>query len=283
MSEELRNQVGESLWGLASAVGTPLIGADEITVVPAGGMRRTYRLRFADGSTLKGRCFRTASRAEIVWRILVGPAAFCFGRAISHDGEAMLEEWVDGATLVQGTVAPSLVREAGRMLGRLHGCPLPRFDDVDFQPLDAAGWLEKTEANLSALTGRGLLTAARARHLRELAASQRPAIAPLGIVHRDLCPENLIVDARGRLRSIDSGSATVGVIDEDLCRVWYRWPMTPEERALFVEGYQEERGSADIREPSTFWAIVVLVNSARARLGLSTAAAEAVLQQLDRS
>jgi hypothetical protein len=122
----------------------------------------------------------------------------------------------------------------------------------------------------------------RADLLYGLAMAHLPATLTLGIVHRDLCPENLITDARGRLISVDNGSMTIGAIDEDLCRVWYRWPMTAGERKAFVTGYEEYRSADGFGQPSLFWVVVVIVNSARARLRSSATAAAAALQRLDK-
>jgi aminoglycoside phosphotransferase (APT) family kinase protein len=281
MQEQLRDRLGESLWRLVIAVGTPLVRADEITVVPANGMPRTYRLWFEGGRTLKGRCFRTSVLAEVAWRIHKTAAAPFLARVVSHDAEAMLEEWVEGEILVEGHVGHRCVRDAGRMLGTLHCCPPPATDDIAFRPLDARGWVRKTEANLRTLRDCGVVSPECADRLQRLAMSHLPARATLGVVHRDLCPENLIRDAQHRLVSVDNGSLTIGTIEEDLCRVWYRWPMTADERAAFIDGYQEYRDAEGLSQPPVFWVVVVIVNSARARLGLTATAAAAALQRLD--
>lgn len=282
MNGMLRERLGESLWTLAAAMGTPLIGADDLTGQGADGVRRTFRLSFENGRILKGRRFATAARAAVVWRILTAAGAPGLARAVSHEGDAMLEEWLEGEVLVLGQVDDRRLREAGRILGALHARPLPPIGDLDVAPADGDAWVVKTAVNLRVLRERGLLTAARADHLEALIVSSRPVATPIGIVHRDLCPENLLLDTRGRLVSVDNASMAIGAIEYDLARVWYRWPMTEDERASFNAGYQEHHAARGAGEPSLFWAIVVVVNSARVRLGTSTAAAAAALDRLER-
>jgi thiamine kinase-like enzyme len=278
--ENLRTRLGESLWKLVTGVGTPLVEVEEITVVPAG-MRKTYRLRFGNGRALKGRCFRTPVLAEVARRIHAQAEAPFLARVVAHHEEAMLEEWIAGEALVEGRVAPPLLRRAGEMLGALHRCPPPATDDLDFRPLDTRGWVEKTAANLRALRARERISSRWAERLGRLVPSCMPPTATLGVVHRDLCPENLLEDAGGRLVSVDNGSLTIGTIAEDLCRVWYRWPMDSEERQAFADGY-EHYGDADgFRRPSAFWVMVVLIDSARARLTMSPSAVATVLARLD--
>jgi thiamine kinase-like enzyme len=279
--QKLRTQLGASLWRLVTAVGAPLVTAEEITVVPANGMRKTYRLRFADGRTLKGRCFRTPVLAEVARRIHERAGSSCLARLVAHHGEAVLEEWIAGEVLVQGRVGLAHLRRAGQMLGSLHRCSPPVTDDLDFRPLDIQGWARKTAENLRALRARGSISSRRAERLGQMVRSCMPSTATLGVVHRDLCPENLLTDAGGRLVSVDNGSLTIGTIDEDLCRVWYRWPMNAEEQGAFVDGYREYGDPDGVRRPSPFWVVVVMLDSARARLGVSASMAATVLQRLD--
>ncbi|MBI3767949.1 MAG: aminoglycoside phosphotransferase family protein [Deltaproteobacteria bacterium] len=279
--EKLRTELGASLWRLVTAVGAPLVTAEEITVVPANGMRKTYRLRFADGQTLKGRSFRTPVLAEVARRIHERAGVSLLARLLAHRGEAVLEEWIAGEVLVQGRVGPALLQRAGQTLGSLHRCPPPATDDLDFHPLDIQGWARKTAENLRALRDRGSISSRRADRLRQLVRSCMPSTATLGVVHRDLCPENLLTDPSGRLVSVDNGSLTIGTIDEDLCRVWYRWPMNAEEQRAFVDGYREYGDPAGFRQPSPFWVMVVMIDSARARLGVSASMAATVLHRFD--
>jgi aminoglycoside phosphotransferase (APT) family kinase protein len=273
--------MGESLRSLIATVGTPLLAAEEIGTRAEGDRRRAYRLRFADGSTLKGRRYPSIERAAVVWRIHQGDAARLLARAVAHDGDAMLEDWVAGESLATAPVSERHLQEAGRMLGALHTCPVPSVADLSFEPFDVQVWARKTVESVDILQRRALLSLGHAEALSAIATSERPADVPAGIVHRDLCPTNLLVTTGGRLVSVDNGTMTIGSRDHDLCRVWYRWPMTANERAAFNAGYGEHRASGLPDRPSRFWATVVIVNSARTRLALSEASAAAALMRLD--
>lgn len=112
-------------------------------------------------------------------------------------------------------------------------------------------------------------------------AFQTPLLAEVafGVVHRDLCPENLVVEAGGRLLSADNGSLTIGAIEEGPSRVGCRRPMDAAERQAFAEGYGAHADPAPFLHPRRFRIIAVLSNSARVRLGLSRAEAAAVLDR----
>ena len=283
MNEPTETKLGEALSRLVAGVGSPLVRAEEITVLPsARTARRTYRLWFADGRCLKGRRFMSPVLAMVARRIHETAGAPFLPRMVAQDGDAMLEEWIEGEALIAGQVNPAVISECGRMLGVLHACPAPSTADLDFKPLDLDGWAKKLRDNLAQLTDAGILTPSRARQLDDLATSDRPDRLSLGIVHRDLCPENLVQDAHGRLFWVDNGSLVVGAIEEDLCRVWYRWPMGLAEQQAFADGYRRYRDARGFCQPSRFWAIVVVTNSARVRAGNSLSDAVVATHRLDR-
>lgn len=280
MEVDLRRQLGPSLGELVVDLGMSITRAEEITVVPAFGVRRTYRLWCSDGRTLKGRNFPSAARAEVAWRIHEQFGSPVLAKAIARRGEAMLEEWVEGSVLAGGPIAPALICQAGRLLGALHACPVPGIGDIAHEPLDVEGWLRKTEDNLSALEDQGVLSAAGVARLLDLAHARRREAATIGVVHRDLCPENLVLRSDGQLVSVDNGSLTIGSIAEDLARLRYRWPMSAGELDAFCAGYEEFRSADGLRGVPWFWHVIVLVNSARARLGISRSAASAVVRPI---
>ena len=88
--------------------------------------------------------------------------------------------------------------------------------------------------------------------------SETPEECEIGVVHRDLCPENLVRGREGRLFCVDNGSLSIGAIAEDLCRVWYRWPMKSDERQAFAEGYSAFGDPTAFCQPSTFWMVAVV-------------------------
>ena len=280
MEVNLRKQLGTSLAELVLELGMSIARVTEITVVPAFGMRRSYRISCLDGRTFKGRYFLSAARAEVAWRIHERFGSPILAKAIARRDEAMLEEWVEGSVLAGGPITPALLRQAGRLLGSLHACPAPDIDDVAHEPLGIEGWLRRTDDNLDLLEDQGVLSAPVVARLRDVVRARRAEAVTIGVVHRDLCPENLVLRPDGELVSVDNGSLTIGSIAEDLARVRYRWPMSVRELEAFCAGYEEFRSAEGLRDVPWFWRVIVLVNSARARLGISRAAASAVVRPI---
>src|SRR6185436_18025746 len=86
--------------------------------------RGTFRLAFADGSTLKGRVLQTERQAAAVerWVAALGPGAAAGVRA--RYGRALLEEWVAGTPLDDSPATERHLRACGRLLARIHrGAP----------------------------------------------------------------------------------------------------------------------------------------------------------------
>lgn len=267
--DQLLDRLGSDLAALVRDVDASLVGADQITSMPANtGTRGSWRLRFADGRTLKGRCFESAARAAQVATLREALTTSPFVDVVDHRGAAMLEEWVDGEVLDAAATTLDQARASGRMLGQLHACTPPigvlRDGEID----RGATWMRRIREHLGVLLDAKAVTPDLAAAIDACAAAHTPTEVRTGIVHRDLCPDNIVVDAGGALRWVDAGTLTVGAIDEDLCRVWYRWPMLAAHREAFIEGYAEA-GPGDatmLRRPSEFWLIVVLCGSARYRL-----------------
>ena len=95
----------------------------------------------------------------------------------------------------------------------------------------------------------------------------------MGVVHGDICPENMVIDGHDNLRVIDNDSIAQRAREFDLARLWYRWPMTIDQREAFDDGYGLSDVLACYREHFLHWAIVVLVGAAdfRSRYELSDA------------
>jgi aminoglycoside phosphotransferase (APT) family kinase protein len=108
--------------------------------------------------------------------------------------------------------------------------------------------------------------AAEASRALHIAAVHAPSSEHPGLVHGDLCPENIVVDTDGNLRVIDTDSITLRAKEYDLARVWYRWPMTADQRAAFDEGYAQSEVLASYREHFLHWTILVLIGAAQFRL-----------------
>ena len=284
--------LGPDLAVLASAVGSRLVRTVPITGLPSATLKRaTFRLEFADGRILKGRRFDSpadAERVELLARVLGDcPLPLVWGRR----GAALLEEWIPGVSL--GRVAPRItdVRQAGALLGAMHGVPIALAGSgalpaviVAAPSIDARR--ATTVRGLHGLVRLGLLTASAAHRLQALVDRHAPreasgALTPRGIIHRDFCRENLVLAPAGRLWVIDNGTLTVDAYDFDLGRTWYRWPLTPEWWSHFAKGYREHRTTDGFAEHFPFWAIAVLVEAALFRYEAATSDALKPVRRLD--
>ncbi len=107
-----------------------------------------------------------------------------------------------------------------------------------------------------------------------------PPTVAHGIVHRDLCADNLVVRASGKLCPVNNETLAVNAYAYDLGRTWYRWPMRPDQRAAYFEGYRRYRSPADFWAHSRYWTTLVLVESAGWHLRLGTAGAAVPLRRL---
>ena len=168
---------------------------------------------------------------------------------------------------------------AAELLGALHATsglgdgPLPRA--VSTQPTADA-----LEADLRALRDTGAIDASLAARLRTAAARHDPRVARAGILHTDLCPENLVLDARGALRAVDNEGMTLGPTGFDLARVWYRWPMSRPEWGAFVDAYARLVDPTPALAHFAFWKVAAVLKSARIRVTQRTPRAEVPLRQL---
>jgi Ser/Thr protein kinase RdoA (MazF antagonist) len=270
--------LGRDLSALVRARPVPLAACTRISLHGAGrGRRDTFRLDFADGTTLKGRCLPSAADTRRVAAIVKRLDPTRFPAVIARRGRALLEAWVPGDALDRLPVGAPHLRWAGETLGRLHRLPLSRRPN-------AARWLKGRRAavarDLRALVRSGALHADDARRLRETALAAAPAGAELTVVHRDLCPENIVVDRHGRLHAVDNAGARIGAADEDLARTCYRWPLGPAQRALFLDAYRPFRDPGPFLAHLPFWMIAALAHAAWVRRSRRYAHADLPLARL---
>lgn len=278
MRDDPRRILGDDLLALATRFG-PIAAATELTPVPSARTpRRSFRISYADGSIRKGRRFATPEAAAVSERIRAALAPSFLPRLLARDGGAALEEWIEGTPLARAEAKDA--REAGAMLAALHRAPAPPLDGTGFRPATAEDWLAKGEREVAALAEAGLLAPGETEPLLRLLRAEAPEGGTVGVVLRDLAPENLVRRPDGALACVDAGALAVGLLEEDLARLWYRWPLGPEEQAAFLEGYGARRSAADPFDPEPFWAAVVLLGSARVRALGGVPGAEGALATL---
>jgi aminoglycoside phosphotransferase (APT) family kinase protein len=259
--------LGTDLLALIRARGVPITKLSAITGLPSPVRKRAaFAVEFADGTKLKARRFKSVQRADTVVR-LRGAIGAGFAAILARRGDGMLLEWVEGRSLASlESIACDLLRRCGQMLGAMHRLPCETLPEA--APAKPAELFAKLERDADLVVSSQLLDPEIARRALADADANRPGEPTLGIIHKDFCAENIVLDASGAPVSIDNGTVSFGPLDLDLARTWYRWPMTPADREHLLRGYAEYRSHASFMEHFSFWAIAVLVASASSRLRL---------------
>lgn len=259
--------LGPSLSRLVAERGSPLTEAEPVSPLQGGATSRiAFRLRFADGVTLKGRRLETAQQAGTVWAMSRAVHASWSGAPLSRvrawHGDALLEQWLPGRSLAGASLPPADLRKAGAMLARLHGA-VPSLVRTD-RPVDPE-WVARS-LDLAPIEAAGVPDAALAAAAVRLARRQVPETAEWGWCHGDFCAENLLRVPRRGLRLIDNETIGEHWFDHDLARTWYRWPLEPLQWECFLEGYARHRSIAAYERHADFWRVSVLLRATAFRL-----------------
>ena len=276
--------LGPDLAQLARARDARLTAFTEITRLPSPvAPRGAFLLEFEGGGKLKGRRLESAEHSEALARLGRRLGAG-FARTLGSRGDAQLLEWVEGPSLASLELIPAAVlRGCGSLLGALH-----RIDFAEFEAGDpaapalprSADAFEKLGRDADIVSGARVLDPGLIRSALAAATESRPRETALGIIHKDFCAENLVLSAAGSPVCIDNAGLSVGPLDLDLARTWYRWPMDPPSRALFVEGYRAHRSAAGFLEHFVYWATGVLFGSIAWRLRMRVAGVEEPIERL---
>jgi Ser/Thr protein kinase RdoA (MazF antagonist) len=213
--------------------------------------RRTLRVELADGTALKMRCLESveeASRLADV-RSRLPPA---FAPVIARHGTMLLESWIDGEQL-SASRAAARAEEMGALLGSLHATELPEIPP----PAATRGRRDRAVEQLATLAASGVIEVDLSQVLRAELLRTDPGEAPQTMVHLDYCPENLVIDATGRLHVVDNEWIGIDAAGLDLGRTYARWPMTADVWERFLSGYLTT-APFDPR-PLRFWMIIMAV------------------------
>lgn len=263
--------LGTDLSTLALARGVPLTSCREITTLRSPDETcGSFALDFEDGVRLKGRRLRSADQAHTVER-LRRKIRTGLAQILRRRGEALLEEWVEGSPLDTLESVPSAVMQAcGRTLGALHRTPVD--DPIAGTGAGLEEFVAKLERNLETLRAAGWLDEAAVDRAFTAAREAEPRHMELGIIHKDFCAENVVLDHAGTAVCVDNADLCIGPLDYDLARTWYRWPMTRSDLEHFVRGYENHRSLTGFLRYFRFWATCALAGSAafraRTRTGL---------------
>jgi len=270
------------LSALIGMVGSRLVDASVITTLPSPRENRaTFRLRFADGRILKGRRLARAEEAVRVAALRPRLATASLTEVVAVRGAALLEEWRDGVPMADRPVDSALLRRCGEILGAIHRAPISETERDQARHYTAEA-LASADRHVGELIEVGALVHDEGRGLARLLRAYAPRRPEIGIVHRDFCAENVVIDGTDRPWVIDNTGLAIGALDEDLGRSSWRWPMTAPERAAFYTGYRRFRDPLGFLAHAPFWRIVASLRSAAFRHRAQTARPGEALEQLRR-
>ena len=243
------------------------LGMAPVAFTPVGGFPRwhvdriTFRVDLADGTTVKVRRVTKAARptrAAALVRALDDPR---LAPPLAMEGRVAVEAWVAGTPLQPTTITTQRVHEAADLLASLHA-----RSDVPGHPFRRTGSVapvrERALRHLAELHTGGVLHAHERQELTARIGRDLPIRATRGVVHGDLCPDNLVVTDDGALVSVDNERVRIDFLDHDLARTWTRWPMTRDHEREFFARYRAHGRDAPPRATEDAWRICTTVKSA---------------------
>jgi Ser/Thr protein kinase RdoA (MazF antagonist) len=253
----------------------------QISQMPTAQPRRSvYRIDLDPGRTIKARLLADAETARRLFEICRDlPDAFA--PAFGCYGAVLLEEWIDGEGLGDTLPSDAHLVEAGSLLARLHATPIVagrRVHDLR----STAAWRERTEAGLRQVLAAGGLDEPDALLIRGALERLDPGQAVFGLVHTDLCGENMVVDRAGRLRVVDNERVGIDALGFDVARTWYRWALPAPAWERLRSTYAVRAPFAEPLETFDFWSVVTIVHSAALRLQKDRTRAHVPLDRLRR-
>jgi hypothetical protein len=272
--------LGPATGALLASLGVPVRAAVALPGLrSAASPRCSYRLDLADGRQVKLRRSMSAARARGYTLLIRDVADPRLTGVLVCRLDLTLEEWVPGASLETVAIRDEHVAAGAGLLGSLHAIerigtrPLRRT--VPTRPVRAA-----LEADLRSLREAGAIDEGQVRRLQAAAARHDPGVAGAGVIHKDLCPENLVIDPQGIVRAVDNEWMTIGPTGFDLARTWYRWPMPEPAWRHYLSTYACLYDPEPALAHFTFWRIAVVSKSARVRVTLRTGGADIPLRCL---
>lgn len=231
-----------------------------VLVSPLGerkGIRYAFRIDDHHGRTLKARHFGSEAEARRVYDLRLD-LDDAFAPVLGRVGAVLLETWIEGAMLVPGETDAWVSATAGGILRRLHARPLPAgFPERQ----RTARWTEAAVADLELLQQARVLTAADGDAVGDALRRHDPGSARVGLIHKDFCGENMLVDRSGRLRIIDTEQLAVEPVAFDLAWTWHRWPLSAMSWAAFMEAYRGSAGPSP--EAQDYWRLITGLTLAR--------------------
>jgi len=247
---------------------------------PADARRSVYRIDLEPGHTIKARLVpdeETARRLFEICRDLPDAFAPVFGCY----GAVLLEDWIDGEELGDRPPSDAHLVDAGSLLAHLHATPTVAGHPVHDMRSTAA-WRDEAEAGLRQILAAGGLDEQDASLIRGALERLDPGQAIFGLVHTDLCGENVVVDRAGRLRVVDNERVGIDALGFDVARTWYRWALPTPAWERLRSTYAARAPFAEPLETFGFWSVVAVAHSAALRLRKDRARAHVPLDRLRR-
>ncbi|MEO8602138.1 MAG: aminoglycoside phosphotransferase family protein [bacterium] len=275
-----RDHLGDDLWTLLRALPSPPIAIESLSGVGYPGYQPTaFRIALADGRVVKALRATSEEQAVLVHAVSSRLDARRFAAVLARAGATLLTEWVDGPPLRESPGGDADAREAGDLLGALHQLALQPHEQRPAAAMlgDCTARLRK---HLGQLVERGGLAASERDAALQFATAHAPAGCTVGLIHRDLCPENLARRAGGGLCVIDLETMGVGVCEYDLGRTWYRWPMPASGRQAFHQAYTVRRDAGAFLAHAPFWILCATATSAVLRIRKHPDGAEVPVERL---
>jgi phosphotransferase family enzyme len=215
-------RLGRAATVLLASLEVDVARVEGISSLPSARARkRCYRIDLADGRTVKLRRSTSAQQARRYGHLVVTLQDPRLARVLARRGDLTLEEWIAGTTLESRDVSARELAWGGELLGTLHA--IRRVGVTALPPTVSTRPIRtRLEADLRAVVELGAISRRIGARLRSAAAHHDPGTAWAGVLHTDLCPENLVRDTAGTIRVVDNEGMQIGATGFDLARVWYR-------------------------------------------------------------